>query len=341
MANKICFIVGHGKSKNGGYDSGAVSKDGKFHEFQIAKKIAKYAQTYYNSTYVEQADCMNYDGDVYLSDRIEQANNAGYDFIAEVHLNAGGGTGTECYYSKGSSEGQKYADEISKQIAADLDIKQRSNGKDDGGDKTKLNSSGSDYFGIIRQTEATAVLIETVFIDTASDLAKVNTLDGQKKCGVAIAKAVAKVRGAKKKTATTTKPSTTASASVLYRVQVGAYSDTANAKKQLESVKKAGFEAIVVKVDKLYKVQVGAYKELTNAKEMLAKVEKAGFKAFITAVSGEVVSLDSEKKKSVAEIAKEVLAGKWGNGSTRKKKLEAAGYNYNEVQKEVNEQLKS
>lgn len=300
--NKICFIVGHGKSKNGGYDSGAVSKDGKFHEFKIAKKIAKYAQTYYNATYVEQADCMNYDGDLYLSDRIKKVNASNYDFIAEIHLNAGGGTGTECYYSKGSSKGQKYADVISKQIAADLDVKQRSNGKDDGGDKTKLNSSGSDYFGIIRQTESTAVLIETVFIDTASDLAKVNTLEGQKKCGVAIAKAVAEVRGAKKKavanSATTTKPSTTASTSLLYRVQVGAYSDTTNAKKQLDKVKKAGFEAIVVKVDKLYKVQVGAYKELNNAKAMLAKVEKAGFRAFITAVSGEVVSVDATETDS-------------------------------------------
>ena len=216
--NKICFIVGHGKSKNGGYDSGAVSKDGKFHEFQIAKKIAKYAQTYYNSTYTEQADCMNYDGDVYLADRIDRANSAGYDFIAEIHLNAGGGTGTECYYHHGNRKGQKYADKICDYISADLDIKQRASYGDDrafdtdkdGGDKTKLNSSGSDYFGIIRQTKATAVLIETVFIDTASDLAKVNTLDGQKKCGVAIAKAVAKVRGAKKKTATTTnkKPTT-------------------------------------------------------------------------------------------------------------------------------------
>ena len=45
MANKICFIVGHGKSETGGYDSGAVSKDGKYHEFKIVKEIAKYAQT--------------------------------------------------------------------------------------------------------------------------------------------------------------------------------------------------------------------------------------------------------------------------------------------------------
>lgn len=41
-------------------------------------------------------------------------------------------------------------------------------------------------------------------------------------------------------------------------------------------------------------------------------------------------------KKSVDEIAKEVINGNWGNGADRKKRLEAAGYNYAEVQKRVN-----
>ena len=41
-------------------------------------------------------------------------------------------------------------------------------------------------------------------------------------------------------------------------------------------------------------------------------------------------------KKSVDEIAKEVIAGKWGDGDTRKKRLEASGYNYSEVQNKVN-----
>ena len=40
--------------------------------------------------------------------------------------------------------------------------------------------------------------------------------------------------------------------------------------------------------------------------------------------------------KSVETVAKEVIQGKWGNGSERKKRLEAAGYNYTEVQAEVN-----
>ena len=41
-------------------------------------------------------------------------------------------------------------------------------------------------------------------------------------------------------------------------------------------------------------------------------------------------------KKSNTEIAKEVIAGKWGNGADRRKRLEAAGYNYAAVQQIVN-----
>ena len=48
----------------------------------------------------------------------------------------------------------------------------------------------------------------------------------------------------------------------------------------------------------------------------------------------------SSNKKSVTEVAKEVLNGKWGNGDARKKKLQAAGYDYNAVQKEVNRLLR-
>lgn len=44
-------------------------------------------------------------------------------------------------------------------------------------------------------------------------------------------------------------------------------------------------------------------------------------------------------KKTVDQLAKEVLDGKWGNGDDRKKKLAAAGYDYSAVQKKVNELL--
>lgn len=45
-------------------------------------------------------------------------------------------------------------------------------------------------------------------------------------------------------------------------------------------------------------------------------------------------------KKSVSEIAKEVIAGKRGNGDARKSAIKAAGYDYDAVQAEVNKQLK-
>ena len=51
------------------------------------------------------------------------------------------------------------------------------------------------------------------------------------------------------------------------------------------------------------------------------------------------VKSGSSSKKSIDTLAKEVIAGKWGNGEERKQKLTAAGYDYNAVQKRVNEML--
>lgn len=43
--------------------------------------------------------------------------------------------------------------------------------------------------------------------------------------------------------------------------------------------------------------------------------------------------------KTVDEVAKEVINGKWGNGADRKARLTAAGYDYSKIQKQVNELL--
>lgn len=44
--------------------------------------------------------------------------------------------------------------------------------------------------------------------------------------------------------------------------------------------------------------------------------------------------------KSVDEVAKEVIRGLWGNGRNRKDRLTSAGYNYDDVQRRVNQILK-
>lgn len=48
---------------------------------------------------------------------------------------------------------------------------------------------------------------------------------------------------------------------------------------------------------------------------------------------------DTSDKKTIDELAEEVIDGKWGDGEDRKTKLEKAGYNYDAVQDRVNEIL--
>lgn len=50
---------------------------------------------------------------------------------------------------------------------------------------------------------------------------------------------------------------------------------------------------------------------------------------------GYLAKLEAQKKTAL-ELAQEVLEGKWGNGAERKQKLAQAGYDYAEVQAEVN-----
>ena len=128
---------------------------------------------------------------------------------------------------------------------------------------------------------------------------------------------------------------TSTSSDSLYRVQVGAYKNKANADAMLEKVKAAGFSTYMVQVDGLYKIQVGAYKEKANAEAMASKVKAAGFDCFISGSS----STSTVQSKSVDELANEVIKGLWGNGADRKNRLTEAGYDYSAVQNKVNELL--
>lgn len=49
---------------------------------------------------------------------------------------------------------------------------------------------------------------------------------------------------------------------------------------------------------------------------------------------------DTSDKKTIDELAEEVIDGKWGDGEDRKEALEKAGYDYDAVQDRVNEILK-
>lgn len=103
-----------------------------------------------------------------------------------------------------------------------------------------------------------------------------------------------------------------------FKAKVQSYMKSGSSAKQLYRVRKSWSDA---------KTQIGAYSSLENAK----KACKAGYSVYDS--NGKAVY---PLKKSVDEIAREVIQGKWGNGEGRKKKLIAAGYDYAEVQKKVN-----
>ena len=83
------------------------------------------------------------------------------------------------------------------------------------------------------------------------------------------------------------------------------------------------------------KSQLGAYTVLANAKAMVDK--NVGYSVYNSA--GERV-YPVAIEKTIDDLAKEVIAGKWGNGADRKSALTKAGYDYSAVQKRVNEMLK-
>ena len=205
---KICISIGHGKSARGGYDSGALG--GNYQEFKIGREIGKYIGEIFKG-YDCKADVINYDATLYLTERIAHVNKHGYDLAMEIHLTAAGGTGSEAYYKHKSSTGKKLAGTISKSIANTFGIRDR-------GAKVKINpSNGTDYFGFVRSCKCESLLIETVFIDTASARKHVEPAAGQKQCAEAIVKAIADFYGIKKKSAPAVKPSEDKPASATVR----------------------------------------------------------------------------------------------------------------------------
>lgn len=84
------------------------------------------------------------------------------------------------------------------------------------------------------------------------------------------------------------------------------------------------------------KSQKGAFRNFENAKKC-AKANP-GYSVY-DANGNSVYPVASAPSKSVDTLAREVLAGNWGNGQDRVNRLRVAGYDYNAVQNRVNEIL--
>lgn len=86
---------------------------------------------------------------------------------------------------------------------------------------------------------------------------------------------------------------------------------------------------VEVATDKTFKVIEGNYSNSVKRRNM--KIDGIKIRGYI---------VPKYSSTDLTEIAKEVIAGKWGNGEERKKRLKDAGYSYTDVQRLVNKLAK-
>lgn len=86
------------------------------------------------------------------------------------------------------------------------------------------------------------------------------------------------------------------------------------------------------------KSQIGAYHSLENAKKCVDSHSGYRYKVFDDGGKA-VYPADSTPLKSIDTVAREIIQAAWGNGTDRKQRLIAAGYDYKTVQGRVNEIL--
>lgn len=153
---KVFIGVGHG-----GTDSGAVKyiveKD---YTLRTALTVAEYLEEYGISYKMSRTS----DIDTDMDSKVKMCNDYQPDLVIDVHYNAGGGTGFEVYRSVIGGISKTLAENINnevKKIFSSRGVKTRT--------LARTLDSGTDYFAIIRETEAPAVLLEGGFVDTKSD----------------------------------------------------------------------------------------------------------------------------------------------------------------------------
>ncbi|WP_033829073.1 N-acetylmuramoyl-L-alanine amidase [Bacillus andreraoultii] len=259
---------------HGGHDSGAVGNGLREKDItlKITKRVGEILSNNYSGVTVKYSRTT--DKFLSLSKRADLANAANADYFMSIHVNAGGGTGYEDYiYSGCKTNGA--TDKARQVIHGEVKKVLNKYGIRDRGMK-KAN------FAVLRETKMQAILVETLFIDTAKDANHLKNANFIEDISQAYASGIAKVVGAKRKSTPKPQSKPNKSSGTIYRVQVGAFKSKANAEALEKKVQAKGFDAFVKLVDGLYKVQVGAFSVKANAERQRDRLKKAGFDAFIT-----------------------------------------------------------
>ena len=195
MANKIITIdAGHGLKTSGKQTAsnlGTVYKEWSLNDKVVRKIMSALAN--YNGVEVHRIDDPTGNEDIALKTRVSKSNSLKADIHISIHQNAGGGTGTEVYWhTKGTAEDKKLAGIIAPKLASKTGLRNR-------GVKTA-------EFTVLT-CNATAILCEGGFMDTANDYSVIISDKGQQAYADAVVEGLVEYLGLTKKAQQTTQPS--------------------------------------------------------------------------------------------------------------------------------------
>jgi len=222
------------------------------------------------------------DEDDPLIEEIREANSFAPDVAVECHNNAGGGDGFEVYHQTNG-----YATKSIK-LAQCIEARVVASGQKSRGVKTRLNGSGTDYFGWCRQVKAPAVLCEGFFVDNATDSRDYNTAAKQQAFGRVYAWGVLDYLGIAIKPQVD-KPAgkpveqPQADKKLMYTVQVGAFASAKSAADLYAKLSDMGY-FVFFKNDALTKVCVGKFATQEEAQKTADDLKKKGFGGFVNTI---------------------------------------------------------
>lgn len=269
MSKRVFIGVGHG-----GKDPGAV-KYVKESEANLQMALGLKAELEKNGFIVGISRTREEDDPLY--EEIQEANAFKPDIAVEVHNNAGGGDGFEVYYQTNRYKPQ------SMKLAKCIEDRVKASGQKSRGLKTRLNSSGTDYFGWCREVQAPAVLCEGFFVDSNDNL-DYNTKDKQRAYGALYALGVMDYFGIR------SNPNTGGTTSVVtvpdktnypYSVQVGAFSMKKSAESMYQELRDRGYNVFKQGEGSMTIVYVGKFSRASDATVTQKDLEKKGYPGFV------------------------------------------------------------
>lgn len=159
---RIAVSAGHNVYVNGIFDPGAVG-NGK-READITKETVKHLIPLLKAQGHTVIDVTPYNENFRNSKghhivRCKRVDGFNADLYLDIHVNAGGGTGAECWIWGNSSPSKPYGEKICNNIANHIGLKNRG---------VKINPN----FWSLNLTRKPAIIIEGAFIDNKSDMEK-------------------------------------------------------------------------------------------------------------------------------------------------------------------------